>query len=190
MDRSDYSEGFTLGELLVVLALFALLTAQLLPDLSTVTDSNRLYTVANEFSQQLQLARNSAIQRNRKVTLCKSADSTQCSTSVEWEDGWILFENIDGDGNVDSSDTVLQSHSPLPIGMTLRGVGNFKNRITYKPTGDSTSFSRMVFCNDGTLTDAQVIYISSTGRIRIATDEDGDRIPEDNDGENIDSCEI
>ena len=172
-----------------MLGLFALLTAQLIPDLSAATSHNQLYAVATDFSNQLQLTRNSAIQRNQKVTLCKSDDGTQCNTSANWEEGWILFENLDGDGRVDSGDTILHAHNPLPNGITLRGVGNFKNRVTYKPTGDSTSFSRLVFCDQGDLTGSQVIYISSTGRIRIAPDDDGNGIPENGDGDNIDSCE-
>lgn len=173
-----------------MLALFALLSAQLIPDLSAATRHNRLYAAATAFSNQLQLARNSAIQRNQKVTLCKSDNGTQCSTSSHWEQGWILFENLDGDGRVDSADTILQQHNAIPTGITLRGVGNFKNRITYKPTGDSTSFSRLVFCDQGALIGAQVIYISSTGRIRIATDSNGDGIPEDSNADNITHCAL
>ncbi len=183
------SRGFTLPELLIVLALFAVLAIQLTPNLSAATTQNRLYALVSEFSQQLQLVRNSAIQRNQKVSVCKSDSTTQCNTSANWEDGWILFENLDGDGRVDSGDTILHVHNPLPNGITLRGVGNFKNRVTYKPTGDSTSFSRLVFCDQGELEGSQVIYISSTGRIRIAPDDDGDGIPENGDGDNIDSCE-
>ncbi len=173
----------------MVLSLLALLLGQLLPDLSAATTQNRLYAIVNELSQQLQLTRNSAIQRNCKVSLCKSDDGEQCNSSAEWEQGWILFENSDGDNRVDSEDVILQQHGPLPAGITLRGVNNFRNRVTYKPTGDSTSFSRLVFCDQNQLEGAQVIYINSTGRIRIATDEDGDGIPEDDDGNNISSCE-
>lgn len=190
MDCCRSSSGFTLPELLIVLGLFALLSAQLIPDLSAASSHNRLYAITTEFSNQLQLTRNSAIQRNQKVTLCKSDNGAQCNTSANWEDGWILFENLDGDGRVDSGDTILQQHSALPNGVTLRGVGNFKNRVTYKPTGDSTSFSRLVFCDQAELPGAQVIYISSTGRIRIAADDDGDNIPEDGDGDNISSCAL
>ena len=186
---SQKPSGFTLPELLVVLALFAILMTQLIPDLSAATQQNRLYAIANAFSQQLQLTRNTAIQRNQKISLCKSDSGTQCSTSTQWEAGWILFENLDGDGRVDSVDPILQRYNPLPHGITLRGVGNFKNRITYKPTGDSTSFSRLLFCDQNQLTGSQVIYISSTGRIRIAKDDDGDGIPEDGNGDNIESCE-
>lgn len=184
-----YRSGFTLPELLIVLALFAILSLQWIPDLSAATQQNRLYAHALALTQQLQLARNSAIQRNQKVTLCKSSNGTQCTTSSFWEEGWILFENLDGDGRVDSGDTLLHYHNPLPEGVTLTGVGNFKNRVTYKPNGDSTSFSRLVLCNHGALEGSQVIYISSTGRIRIATDSDGDNIPEDSNGNNIESCE-
>lgn len=180
--------GFTLPELLITLALLAILAAQLTPDLSTILRDNRLHAIAARVSQELQLARTEAIQRNRKVTLCKSDNTLQCNNSAAWESGWILFENLDGDGRVDTGDRVLRLGEPLPTGITMRGAGNFRNRVTYKPTGDSTSFSRLVLCSDNQLEGAEVIYINSTGRIRIGEDSDGDSIPEDSSGNNISSC--
>lgn len=180
--------GFTLPELLITLALLAIVLSQLTPDLSTIFQQNQTYAAATEFSRALQLARNESIKRNRKVTLCKSNDGNSCDTSIQWESGWIIFENSDGDGRVDASDIVFQIHEPFPAGITLRGIGNFKNRVTYKPTGDSTSFSRLVLCSNSQLEGSQVIYINSTGRIRIAEDGDGDGIPEDSSGNNISSC--
>ncbi len=180
--------GFTLPELLITLALLAILVAELTPDLSSILRHNRLHAVAIGVSHDLQLARSEAIQRNRKVTLCKSDNNSQCNSSAEWESGWILFENLDGDGRIDAGDTILQVGEPLPSGITMRGAGNFRNRITYKPTGDSTSFSRLTLCGGNQLEGAQVIYINSTGRIRIGEDSDGDNIPEDGSGDNITSC--
>ncbi|MBT7306577.1 MAG: prepilin-type N-terminal cleavage/methylation domain-containing protein [Gammaproteobacteria bacterium] len=184
-----FSLGFTLPELLITLSLVALVLSQITPDLSATLQQNRLRGVSAQFSQQLQLSRSEAIKRNRKVTLCKSDNPTQCNPSSEWESGWLLFENRDGDGRVDHEDTILQVHQPLPVGITLRGVGNFKNRITYKPSGDSTSFSRLVLCDQNQTIGAQLLYINSTGRIRIAADHNGNGIPEDHNGNEINSCE-
>ena len=187
---SSSSSGFTLPELLIVMALMITILTWSMPNFSALVQQNRLHTITLELTQQLQLARNEAIKRNQKVTLCKSDNTTQCNTSAEWESGWILFENLDGDGRVDSVDSILLHHAALPNGVTLRGVGNFRNRVTYKPTGDSTSFSRLVLCDQGTIEHAQVIYINSTGRIRLAEDHDGDTIPEDSSGNNIISCKL
>ncbi|MBT7139606.1 MAG: prepilin-type N-terminal cleavage/methylation domain-containing protein, partial [Gammaproteobacteria bacterium] len=144
-------KGFTLPELLVVLALITITLTQVSTNLTDTFDQTKLLTIQHELGQQLQLARSEAIKRNRKVTLCKSDLDTQCNTSAEWESGWILFENIDGDGNIDGDDTILTKHHALSSGITVRGVGNFKNRVTYKPTGDSTSFSRLVLCSHNQL---------------------------------------
>lgn len=187
---STAQSGFTLPELLIVMALMVTILTWSMPNFSALVQQNRLHAIATELTQQLQLARNEAIKRNQKVTLCKSGNASQCSTSAEWESGWILFENLDGDGRVDSVDSIIIHHAALPNGVTLRGVGNFKNRVTYKPTGDSTSFSRLVLCDQGAVEHAQVIYINSTGRIRMAEDHDGDTIPENSSGNNISSCEL
>ena len=180
--------GFTVVELLITLALLAILLSQLSPDISTIFHHNQLYGISAELSTDLQMTRSEAIKHNRKVSICKSDTGTQCNSSTNWENGWIMFVNSDGDNRVDSEDTILRLHGALPTGITLRGAGNFKNRVTYKPTGDSTSFSRLVLCSNSQLEGAQVIFINSTWRVRIGEDGDGDNIPEYSNGDNIESC--
>ncbi len=184
---SDCS-GFTLVELLFTIGLLMVLIAVLTPSLADLTRQNQIQTISAKFSQALQLTRNEAIKRNTKMALCKSNSGTQCDNSLNWEDGFILFNDLNGDGKVNRSETVFRVYEKLPAGITLRGNSNIKNRITYKPTGDSTSMGRFVICASGELQNSEVIFINGTGRIRTGKDADGNGIPEEDNGDEIDSC--
>ncbi|WP_448478983.1 GspH/FimT family pseudopilin [Pseudoxanthomonas mexicana] len=71
--------GFTLIELVITLAVLAIIVTLALPAFTALINGNRLTAQANELVADLQSARMEAIKRNRPVTLCPSADNVTCS---------------------------------------------------------------------------------------------------------------
>lgn len=80
--RSSVS-GFTLTELLVVLAVAGLLTMIAVPSFKSLIQSQRVKNASFELYAALSLARNEAIKRNSDVTLA-------ATTNAENEVGWII----------------------------------------------------------------------------------------------------
>jgi len=66
--------GFTLLELLVVLAILTLVAAIVLPALASPSDGLRLRTAAGEIAGHLRLARSAAIARNAEIAVTIDAD--------------------------------------------------------------------------------------------------------------------
>ncbi len=62
-------QGFSLIELAVVLAVFAILTVLAAPSLNSVLASQRISTAVFDFTASLMLARSEAIKRNDTVTI-------------------------------------------------------------------------------------------------------------------------
>lgn len=75
------SSGFTLTELLVLLALVAVILALGAPALSAMAGSVRLTSGTNMFFSSVLLARSEAAKRNGRVVLCKSSGGG-CGKSV------------------------------------------------------------------------------------------------------------
>jgi|GEM_PF-188600 len=179
--------GFTIIEVLIVLSLMAVLASIAVSDMNLLTTS-KILKARDNFFIALNKARNLAINHNSPVSLCKSANMAKCTNQDGYEQGWIIFTDVDRDGKYDSGERKF-SLSNLNLGsISIRGNNNFKNRVTFLPSGDSTTFGRFVLCHNSRLKTSEMIFINSTGKPRIAPDNNKNRIPEDYNNKDILSC--
>jgi type IV fimbrial biogenesis protein FimT len=88
--------GFTLIELMVVIALIAVLSAVAVPSMQKMLKTNRVQTEASSFVSDLMLARTEAVKRGQNVSVCVSSDGATCLGSNTWQSGWILFSDSAG----------------------------------------------------------------------------------------------
>lgn len=86
--------GFTLVELLVTMAVAAILLAVAVPSFRSTILSNRLTSTTNDLVGTLAQARSEAIKRGTRVTVCMSADGASCATTGTWAQGWISFVDV------------------------------------------------------------------------------------------------
>ena len=110
--RTRGSNGFTLLELLVVLAVTALLLSVGLPAFNTLGARSQQTTEINRFVRHLQLARSYAVKTGRSHVLCPSKDQQQCLGETTWELGYLLFEDLDDDGLRDPRERLLRISRP------------------------------------------------------------------------------
>src|SRR4030065_950469 len=103
--------GFTLVELVVVLAVGAILLAIAIPSYAFLVNSSRLAAVTNDLVTALHLARSEAIKRSIRVTVCKTSNamavSPLCDATASWQQGWLVFVCGRQKGVIGSGDTLL-----------------------------------------------------------------------------------
>jgi type IV fimbrial biogenesis protein FimT len=137
--------GVTLIELLTTLSVAAILTTMAVPSFQNMLSTNRVAGLTNELSAALQLARSEAVKRGRAISLCKSSTVTNasptCSTSANWQDGWLIFVDYsptgstnNGNGTLDINETLLRVGQPAS-GNSITAGSNFTNSLTYRRTG-------------------------------------------------------
>jgi prepilin-type N-terminal cleavage/methylation domain-containing protein len=82
--------GFTVTELMVVVAIVAILLSLGMPSFRYLTNAYRMSAEVNGLLGDLQYARSEAIREGQAVTACVSADGTSCTGGANWASGWIV----------------------------------------------------------------------------------------------------
>jgi type IV fimbrial biogenesis protein FimT len=96
--ESKRQRGFTLMELVITIAVLAILTTLAVPSFVQFIQNNRLSSEANELVAALQYGRSEALRRGEEVQVCSSSDQTSCGG--DWNQGWIAIADPGGDDEV------------------------------------------------------------------------------------------
>jgi type IV fimbrial biogenesis protein FimT len=132
------ARGFTMLELLVVVAIAALLFAIGVPTFRNASLGARLSAAANNLLASIQLARSEAIKRNLAVTVCASSDGATCAGGGGWEQGWIV---------IDSAANVIQKQGSLPVGYQMTQAGGTTD-LVFEPVGIGATTAVITVCRD------------------------------------------
>lgn len=167
--------GFTLIELMMTLAVAAILLTVAVPGFQTIIQNNRLTTEINEYLTAISVARSEAIKRADRVTMCISANGTSCITTGDWSQGWIVFTDTDNDATVDSATEILRVHGALSTGTTLDGSASLDDYISYESDGSSqltngdVQSGTVVLCDSRGSGNGKGVNVGATGRARTIT---------------------
>lgn len=168
--------GFSLVELMVTIAVAAILLAIATPSFTSIINSNRLTSAANEMVATLQAARMEAVRRNTTVRVCGSDDQATCDGG---NTAWIaLVADGDGNGVADDAEVLRVSafHQAVQasIGtgdLVFRADGFARNASDPDGLLLNTSFR---FCIPTTTPAKNVRMVSIGSGSRVSTDsEDG-----------------
>ena len=164
--------GFTLVELIITLAIGAILLTIGVPSFQNYILDNRLVTQANRISNDINIARSAAIKYQRPGEICISADSTTatptCTGGTDWSVGWIVWVDKDRDGTPDVPGEIIITAEALSGSTTLTSAA--LGAISYDSRGFATSTDTLTLCDDRTGEVGRSIDIRGAGRINISKD--------------------
>ena len=129
--------GFTLVELLLVLAIGAILTLIAVPSMSGFLSNQKLSSLNAVFLSSLNLARSEAIKRNGRAVLCKSANGSTCVNSGGWEQGWIVFHDANNNAQADPGETIVLQQAVLVSGPRLSGNAQVAHYVSFSASGSA-----------------------------------------------------
>ncbi len=180
------SAGFTLVELLVTLALAAIILSQAVPSFSSMVKGNRLATETNTLVSDINLARSEAIKRGTRVILCRSADPSAanptCGGSANtWTTGWLVFASGDANNTYDSAtDTLIRIGKPRGGQIQIITNSTANNNLEYDPDGTTNeggSTAVFAICDDQGESQGRQIQVNGTGRPRLVKGTSATPIP-------------
>ena len=174
MDRlikdQQIGSGFSLIEMLVVIAVLSILLAVSLPNFQNMIERSGTNSQAKLFLTTLNLARSEAIKRGGNVAICASTDGADCSEN-SWGAGWIVFFDANGDatglkGSVDAGDTLIRVFdSGGSANVTTFTVDLFKySTLGFSATNGTQTL--LICPASSTAANARSIVIGSSGRGR------------------------
>jgi type IV fimbrial biogenesis protein FimT len=106
--------GFSMIELLAVLAIAGILVAAGAPSLRELVRKQQLKTASGDLFAAIGLARAQALARGEVVTVLPKG-----AGGADWGRGWTVFLDRDGDRQPGPGDTVLAEHGPLAQGVAV-----------------------------------------------------------------------
>lgn len=129
--------GFTLSEVLVTVAIVAIVSAVALPSMRDVVEGAKVSGRFQDLTASLMLARSEAVKRNATVTVCRSSTLTSCAASGvgDWRAGWITFLDADASGTRATAEEILYVRKGDTGGGPLVGTGTTADYIAYRSDG-------------------------------------------------------
>lgn len=125
---------------MVGVAIMAILLMVGVPSFQSAVASNRLTSSTNDVVSALALARTEAIRRGTRVTICKSANATACTTAGNWTQGWIIFTDTTrsaANAAVDAGEVILASQAATTGNIVMVGSSGVPNFVSFASDGQA-----------------------------------------------------
>ena len=162
------SKGFTLIELLIVLAVVSIFAMIAVPAFQTSIQNNRMTSQSNEFLGMLYYARSEAVKRHESIQVCKSSNGTSCDTGLAWNDGWLMWVDVDEDAVLDVAEEIIRVGDALEAENDIYASADVANLIGFNKRGLATDMGSWQVCDTRGSAYAKAIVVGPSGRARVS----------------------
>ncbi|WP_435456306.1 GspH/FimT family pseudopilin [Variovorax sp. LT2P21] len=162
--------GFTAVELMVVIAIVAILGALAAPSFSDVVSRYRVRRAAEDLSRTLSLARTEAIRRGGRILVVpipSIPNSCIGGSNGAWNCGWMIVSDANGNNSFDTGDTIIQT-SNRPTGVSATSSKNVVVLDGWGQINGLGAYSFQLGDSSDPLRFSLKICVNSGGRIRTA----------------------
>ena len=175
-------KGFTLVELMVAVAVLAILTALGAPSFVQLVQSSLMASNVNTFLADMRYTRSESIRRGGGVVMCRSDDPEEanptCGTGSGpggngWVSGWIIFHDLNNNGTKTAAEPLLRVQAATTsMDSIVEAGGSSSTRFRFTATGrmlNLNSARTLQFGGENYPNDVQrVVCVNLGGRARIA----------------------
>ncbi|MDQ2735673.1 MAG: GspH/FimT family pseudopilin [Pseudomonadota bacterium] len=154
------SRGFTLIEMLVTMAVIAILLTIVTPSLAALVSTSRTRAAQSELIASLSLARSEAAKRGKTVYVSATAPVN----GNEFGAGWTVWVDEDDSGAFNAGDTLIRQFPDISAGVVL-GTASHATQVSFAPTGFLSSLSSLTFkvCGNNASSNGYTVALQATG---------------------------
>ncbi len=182
MNRFAVSRGFTIVELMVTLAIAAILLAVAVPSFTSFVQKRGISQKTLQVRNALELARGLALSQRQVWTVCTVDAANSCVSSAGLR---LLVFRDDNDNNDFDAGEVLQQEVDINS-IALEMSASFgRPYIRFARNGEALELGNLEVCSTNQTIDyGRQVIVFRSGRIRLSSDSDGDGY-DDNGGTKI-----
>lgn len=159
-----FARGLTFIELMLALAVVAVLATIGMPSLAAFLQESRMVAATNRVVTALNLARSQAVFQRAPVTVCPSTDGRTCTGGNRWDGGWIVFADGDRSGQPTRESDLLRVEDGFD---NIHADSGGRTRARYKPDGMAHGFNLTIkLCHKENPESHRAVIVSNPGRIR------------------------
>jgi len=166
------ARGFTLVELLVAMALLAILATLVAPGFGEYLRNCRRAATVNAIFHTLQAARGLASSRGQAVVLCPSTDGARCSGEQDWSHEMLLIPDEPDPAAADNPPWRVVRSAIASAGQSVRAN---RDSIRFAALTPAATTATLTVCDDRGPPAARAIIVSRIGRPRISSRDSGGR---------------
>ncbi len=179
MGKGKDCRGLTLIEMLIGMAIIAVLYTAAVPSLAKLITQNRVIAEINELSAIIQFARHQAIDENTVTLLCPTLNFVECNRN--WNNPKMVFADLNFNRQRDNDEAILAGLSATSVHNNLYGPAT---QIRFSESGIVNSPATLTLCdNQNSVQFARAVTVSLQGRVKMSRDTNNDDIYENNAGE-------
>ena len=158
--------GWTLIELMIALAIAAILCGMAGSALGNALESARALSVRNDLVASFALAATRASLTGTRAVLCPTLDAAHCSDQADWSQGWLVFMDDNASRELEGGERLLRVREALPGRVRLRSTSG-RTRVVFQGNGGNVG-SNVTFtlCDGRGPARAISLILANNGRLR------------------------
>jgi type IV fimbrial biogenesis protein FimT len=167
--KTGLRNGFTALELMVTMAVIAILLTVGIPAVRNYAWNLRMQSAMNTLQADLKLARGRATSHSTQTIICPAPSADDCSGQSAWQDGWIVFADLNSDHRKQVGEPLIRQADATAF--LHISTPESRSYLRFYPNGSAPgSNTSILFCDRRGAAHAGIITVSNSGRIRAQAD--------------------